>query len=69
MELTHEMAGMLISALGVLFIVFAGPIPRQVHRWHVHAIELVEPAMIIWLTRAIGFALFALGMVTLASVA
>lgn len=67
MELTHEMAGILISLVGVMFIALAAPIPRQVNRWHVHAIELIEPAMISWLSRAIGVALFILGLVTLAN--
>lgn len=65
MVVTHELAGILISVLGIIIIAVAGPIPRQVHRWHVHAIEQIEPAMITWLARAIGFVLFVLGIVTL----
>ncbi len=65
MVVTHEMAGILISMLGIVIVALAGPIPRQAHRWHVPAIEQIEPAMITWLTRAIGFVLFVLGAVTL----
>jgi hypothetical protein len=67
MELTHEMAGLFISAIGVLCIALSGPIPRQVHRWHVHALDTVEPVMITWLVRALGFTLAVLGLVTLAN--
>lgn len=62
-----QMAGLLISIVGALCILLARPIPRQVHRWHVHAINLVEPVMLTWLVRAIGFTLFVLGLVTMAS--
>jgi hypothetical protein len=67
MHVTHEMAGLIISMVGILFVVLAGPIPRQINRWHVHAIEQVEPAMLSWLARGIGFSLFILGLVTLAN--
>lgn len=67
MELTHEMAGILISLVGAMFIILAVPIPRHVIRWHVHPIETIEPAMISWLARGIGVALFILGLVTLAN--
>lgn len=67
MEVTHEMAGLVISFLGLLCIALAGHLPRQVHRWHVYAIDLIEPVMITWLVRAIGFALFVLGLVTVLS--
>lgn len=62
-----QMAGLFISIVGALCIVFAGPIPRQVHRWHMHAINLIEPVMLTWLVRAIGFTIFVLGLVTMAS--
>jgi hypothetical protein len=65
MAVTHELAGIVISLLGLFIVALAGPIPRQVHRWHVHAIEQIEPEMITWLARAIGFVLFILGVVTL----
>lgn len=69
MELTHEFAGILISVTGVLFIVLAEVVPKQIHRWHVHGIEQVEPVMISWLSRLMGFALSALGIVTMLSIA
>ena len=69
MEMTHEVAGILISVAGVLFIALAEVLPKQVHRWHVHAIEQVEPVMIAWLSRLMGLSLSSLGIVTLISVA
>lgn len=67
MELTHEMAGIFISLVGAMFVVLAAPLPRQVSRWHVHGIDTIEPEMLAWLARAIGVALFILGLVTLAN--
>ena len=64
MELTHVMAGFGISILGLVLIVAAWPVPRQVQRWHVHALESVEPFMLGWLMRAIGLAIFMLGLMT-----
>jgi len=65
MNLTHEYAGLFISFLGVLFILMANPLPRQAQRWHVHAIEQVEPAMLAWIVRGVGGVLFILGLVTM----
>ena len=62
MELTHEMAGMLISAFGIILIAAAWPVPRQVQ--HVHSFECIEPVMLSWLMRAIGVAVFMLGIMT-----
>ena len=70
MEITHQMAGLLISLAGALLALMAGPIPRTVNRLHVHALESlesIEPAMLTWVMRAIGFAVFMLGIVTLAN--
>lgn len=68
MELTHEIAGLLITLAGALLALIAGFIPREVHRWHVHALESlesVEPFMLSWPVRAIGLAIFMLGVVTM----
>jgi hypothetical protein len=65
MWLTHEIAGIVIAVMGITLIALAGPIPRQISRWHVHAIELIEPAMLTWLARIVGAALFILGIVTI----
>ena len=67
MQLTHEMAGLVIAILGALCVVMASPVPKQVTRWHLHAIEQVEPAMLAWLIRAVGIVMFILGLVTLAN--
>ena len=64
MQLIHEWAGMIIAVVGVLFVVLARPIPRQVTRWHIHAIEDVEPGILMWLSRSIGVSLVFLGVVT-----
>lgn len=65
MELTHEIAGALIAVAGALTVLLAGPVPRQVHRWNLQTLDLVEPAMLVWVVRALGIALFMLGIVTL----
>lgn len=67
MELSHEMAGFLISGAGLLFILAAWPIPRHVQRWHVGTFDRIEPFMLGWLMRAIGLAMFMLGLMTLFS--
>lgn len=69
MELSHEIAGLLISAAGAVLMLTAGLVPRQVRRLHVHALESlesVEPFMLSWLVRAIGLAVLMLGVVTAA---
>ena len=60
----YEWAGIIIAVVGVLCIVLARPIPRQVTRWHIHAIEDVEPGILMWLSRSIGVSLVFLGVVT-----
>ncbi len=67
MELTHELAGLLISLVGLVCIALARPIPRQVQRLHIHAIDMIEPAITTWLVRAIGLTLVLLGLVTAAN--
>lgn len=67
MELTHELAGILIALSGAALVIFANPIRRQIQRSHVHGIEQVEPAMITWLGRGLGCTLFLLGLVTMAN--
>lgn len=64
MELSHEMAGLIISVVGLLLVVAAWPVPRQVRRWHVLTLDRVEPVMIGWLLRVIGLAVFMLGIMT-----
>lgn len=64
MHLIHEWSGMVIAFIGIMFIVLARPIPRQVTRWHIHAIEQVEPGILAWLARTIGVSLVFLGLVT-----
>lgn len=64
MELSHEMAGLVISGVGLLLVLAAWPVPGQVQRWHGLALDRVEPVMIGWLLRAIGLAVFMLGIMT-----
>lgn len=65
MEFSQEIVGLVITAIGLIMIVAAGFLPRQVYRWHLHAMEQLEPGVIIWPVRGIGLALALLGGVTL----
>jgi len=68
MELTHENAGLLIAVIGGLVILLAGPLPAQVRRWHIQTLEVIEPAMLVWVMRLLGLAFCMLGLVTAANV-